>query len=131
MANMPPIKQVGSEKKLCHLTYGQIAKWAGLAPRSVIQYASRGDFQQSDIESVLRWVNGRRRARGLPLIGQPGENSGDISSEPTTEKPSGGTATQKHRENQPQTSLIDSRNTNCPAIKVGPIYNPETGGFDV
>jgi len=79
-ASKPPIKKAGSEKHLAHLTYSQIATWAKLAPRSVIQYASRGDFDTASIESVLKWVNARRQRLGLPLIGEPpapAENSSE------------------------------------------------------
>jgi len=65
-----PTKPKGAEKRLCSLTYSQIADWVGLESRSVQQYASRGDFDPKSVESVLSWVNGRRSAKGLPMIGQ-------------------------------------------------------------
>jgi hypothetical protein len=61
----------GSEKRLWCLTYSQIATWAWLKPRTVQEYASRGEFDASSIESTLKWVNTRRRKAGLPMIGQP------------------------------------------------------------
>lgn len=65
-----PTKPKGARKRLWALTYATIADWTGLAPRSVIQYASRGDFRPNNIESVLAWANERRRRRGLPPIGE-------------------------------------------------------------
>jgi hypothetical protein len=61
------------QTRLCSITYSQIAEWTGLALHTVRSYASRGEFDQGDIESVLTWVNGRRASAGLPMIGQPKE----------------------------------------------------------
>jgi len=71
-----PGRRVGSEERLWVLTYSQIAAWVHLAPRTVRSYASEGQFKRDSIESVLQWVNERRRRLGLDMIGQPGRNSG-------------------------------------------------------
>lgn len=71
LKNKSPGRPIGAEQRLCWLTYSQIAGWVGLKPRTVREYASRSQFDQTSVESVLQWVNARRQKRGLPLIGQP------------------------------------------------------------
>jgi len=66
-----PTKPKGAERRLCCVTYSQIAAWVGLAKRTVIEYASLGHFDSRSLESILGWVNGRRKARGLPPVGHP------------------------------------------------------------
>lgn len=68
---VPPTKKPGAETHLCTLRYSQIADWVGLRPRTVQQYAARGEFNSRNLEDTLRWVNARRARRGLPLIGAP------------------------------------------------------------
>jgi len=122
----PPPKPAGAQKKLCHLTYSQIAEWVGLAPRSVIQYASRGEFKSDDLESVLRWVNARRQVRGLPMIGVPTETPPESTDSPTVE-------------NQPKSDRIADEPDNSgakpnvshfPKCPPRPPYDPETGEFN-
>ncbi len=43
------------------------------------QYAQRGQFNSRDLDSALTWVNARRTAKGLPLIGLPTNTSEDHS----------------------------------------------------
>jgi hypothetical protein len=132
----PPIKKVGAQKHLAHLTYTQIAGWVDLAPRSVIQYASRGDFDTRSIESVLQWVNGRRAAKGLPLIGAPTENSSEnfrpISASQAPAIPAGGEAIQKRPENRLETYFTESQipSVQQPYLIPPARYNPITGDFD-
>jgi len=71
-----PRKPKGAEKKLCYVTYSHIATWVGLGRRTVIECASRGMFDKRSLESILRWVNARRRGRGLPPVGELAESSG-------------------------------------------------------
>jgi len=66
-------RKKGDEDRLWTLTYSQIAAWSGLKPSTVRSYCQRGDFDRASIESVLAWVNARRQARGLPMIGAPEE----------------------------------------------------------
>lgn len=75
MNEQKPTSRAGCGNRLWSLTYGQIAEWAGLKVSSVRSYAQRGEFAANDIESVLRWCNRRRSAKGLSLIGQPSENT--------------------------------------------------------
>ena len=66
-----PGRKLGSEERLCSLTYSMIGLWVELSPRTVGRYARRGDFNRKNLESTLQWVNARRARRGLPLIGAP------------------------------------------------------------
>jgi hypothetical protein len=65
----------GDEDILWILNYSHIAKWAGLKVSTVRTYSQQGQFDRKDIESVLEWVNTRRKSKELPLIGIPAENS--------------------------------------------------------
>ena len=68
----------GKGNVLWVLTYQQIADWTGLSLNSVRTYGQRKEFERKDIDSVLRWVNRRRSARGLPLIGVESADDGQI-----------------------------------------------------
>jgi hypothetical protein len=59
----------GSRTVLVRITYDTIGELAGgIAGDTARQYAQRGQF-----DSALTWVNARRTAKGLPLIGLPTE----------------------------------------------------------
>jgi hypothetical protein len=45
-------------------TYADIARICGLSVASVQTYASRGDFEPGDLESVIAFVVARRRPDG-------------------------------------------------------------------
>ena len=55
------------------LTYPQIAKWVGLRLSTVYSYAQRGIMPTDSVETLLEWVNTRRAAKGLPMVGVPVE----------------------------------------------------------
>ena len=59
------------EQRFAAVTHSLIAEWTGLSVITVQKYAARGAFDRWNLESVLAWVNGRRAAAGLPLIGMP------------------------------------------------------------
>jgi hypothetical protein len=62
----------GSRTVLVRLTYDTIGELAGgIAGNTVRQYAQRGQFNPRDLDSALAWVNARRTAKGLPLLGLP------------------------------------------------------------
>lgn len=61
----------GVGNSLWVLRYSWIAERAGCGVAAVRNYASRGDFDKRDMESVLRWLNGRRRRMGMILVGEP------------------------------------------------------------
>jgi hypothetical protein len=66
----------GSRNRLVTLDYDRIAEMAGgINGDTPRKYAQRGQFDSRDLDSVLAWVNRRRAARGLALIGLPdGDN---------------------------------------------------------
>ena len=65
----------GSRNALIRITYDDIGRLVGVRGDTARRYAQRGLFDSRDLDSVLAWVNGRRAAQGLPLIGLPeGEN---------------------------------------------------------
>jgi hypothetical protein len=119
---------MAGEHKLWTLTYSWIASQAGVSPAHARNSAWRGEFEPRDLESVLRWVNVRRAARGLETI--PGEIPATIAP-----NPSGGQTTQKSPENKAQTVPDDSHLPNCPEFPtmkpVQTTFNPETGEFHV
>ena len=81
----------GSRTVLVRITYDTIGELAGgIAGDTARQYAQRGQYDSRDLESVLRWVNARRTAKGLPLIGLPtdvGEAVSDEGSEAVSSTP--------------------------------------------
>lgn len=81
----------GSRTVLVRLTYDTIGELAGgIAGDTARQYAQRGQFNPRDLDSTLTWVNARRNAKGLPLIGLPtdvGEDVSDDDSEAVTSAP--------------------------------------------
>ena len=78
----------GSRTALIRITYDDIGRLAGISGNSARQYAQRGQFDSRDLESVLCWINSRRRANGLPLIGLPTDEAvSDEDSEAVTSTP--------------------------------------------
>jgi hypothetical protein len=75
----------GGRTVLVRLTYDTIGELAGgIAGDTARQYAQRGQYNPRDLDSTLTWVNARRTAKGLPLIGLPtdvGEAVSDDDSE--------------------------------------------------
>ena len=69
----------GSRTVLLRITYDDIGRLAGIAGDTARQYAQRGQFNPRDLDSALAWVNARRTAKGLPLIGLPTEVSEAVS----------------------------------------------------
>jgi hypothetical protein len=67
------MRQTGSRNTLVKVDYDLIGDLAGIAGDTAKQYAHRGEYDPRSLDSVLRWVNGRRVAKGLPLIGMPSE----------------------------------------------------------
>ena len=60
----------GSRTVLVRITYDTIGELAGgIAGDTARQYAQRGQFNPRELDSALTWVNARRTAKGLPLIG--------------------------------------------------------------
>ncbi len=69
-----PGRTKGALETLIAINYQTISDWSGLSVSTVRQYASRGQFDSRNLESVLTWCNVRRKASGLPNIGQTTDN---------------------------------------------------------
>jgi hypothetical protein len=74
------MRNKGSRNALIKIDYDFIGHLAGIPGDSAKQYARRGEYDPRNLESVLRWVNGRRAAKGQPLIGLPSVNATDAES---------------------------------------------------
>jgi len=59
------------------ITHPLIAELTGLGLTTVHTYASRGQFDQKDLDSVLSFINHHRQKRGWELIGLPKYISGE------------------------------------------------------
>ena len=98
----------GSRTILVRITYDDIGRLAGIAGDTAKQCAQRGQFDSRNLDSLLIWVNARRTAKGLPLIGLPtevGEAVSDEDSEAVASTPA------------PQTGLL--------------YYNPMTASYQM
>lgn len=71
------MRRKGSRNTLIRIDYDTIGRMVCVAGNTAKQYAHRGEYDPRNLESVLQWVNGRRAAKGLPLIGLPSENATD------------------------------------------------------
>jgi hypothetical protein len=72
----------GSRTVMVRITYDTIGELAGgIAGDTARQYAQRGQFNPRDLDSALTWINARRTAMGLPLIGLPTNTSEDHSND--------------------------------------------------
>jgi hypothetical protein len=71
------MRQKGSRNTLVRIDYDVIGQLAGIAGDTAKQYAHRGEYDPRSLESILSWINGRRSANELPLIGLPSENATD------------------------------------------------------
>jgi hypothetical protein len=77
------MRQTGSRNTLVKVDYDLIGDLAGIAGDTAKQYAHRGEYDSRCLDSVLRWVNGRRAAKGLPLIGMPSESHPEAEADRT------------------------------------------------
>ena len=68
------MRSKGSRNTLIRIDYDTIGLMAGVAGDTAKQCAHRGEYDPRNLESILRWINGRRAAKRLPLIGMPSEN---------------------------------------------------------
>jgi hypothetical protein len=64
-------KKTRGERRFLSITYSLIAKLSGLTLATARAYGARKHYNPRDLDSVLSWINTRRAAAGLPLIGQP------------------------------------------------------------
>mgnify|MGYP000206300806 CR=1 FL=1 len=61
----------GSRNALIRITYDDIGRLAGISGNSAKQNANRGEFDSRSLDSALTWINARRTAIGLSMIGIP------------------------------------------------------------
>ena len=65
----------GSRNTLVRLDYDSIGALVGIRGNTARRYALRGQYNSRDLHCLLSWINRRRAAQGLPLIGLPdGDN---------------------------------------------------------
>ncbi len=69
------MRPTGSRNTLIRIDYDVIGQLAGIAGDTAKQYAYRGEYDPRILENVLQRVNGRRAAKGQPLIGSPTRNA--------------------------------------------------------
>lgn len=84
----------GSRNVLVRVTFDTIGELAGgIRGDTARRYAQRRLYDPRDLDSLLSWVNRRRAARGLALIGLPdGDNpavSDDTAANDTPDDPWG------------------------------------------
>ena len=77
------MRKKGSRNTLVRIDYDLIGDLAGIAGDTAKQYAHRGEYDPRCLDSVLRWSNGRRAAKGLPLIGMPSESHPEAEADRT------------------------------------------------
>ena len=78
------MRQAGSRNRLITIDYDLIGHLAGIAGDTAKQYAHRGKYDPRDLDSVLAWVNSRRRREGLPMVGVPADQQ--VEAAPRTQK---------------------------------------------
>ena len=64
-------REAETDRLRCHRQLG------GIGGETAKQYAHRGEYDPRNLENVLWWVNGRRAAKGVSLIGAPPKNAPD------------------------------------------------------
>lgn len=106
----------GSRNRLVSLTYDTIAEMAGgITGDTARRYAGRGQYDSRDLASVLSWVNGRRVAQGLPLIGIPDGDNPAVSEDTAV--------------NDTPVEALPLQDTRGRVLAGGLVYDPITGGF--
>lgn len=87
-------RPMGSRNRLVTLDYDSIGALVGIRGNTARRYAQRSQFNARSLESVMEWINRRRAAQGLSLIGVPDDvdeaeghsdddDPGPVSSTPT------------------------------------------------
>jgi hypothetical protein len=99
----------GSRNRLVTLDYDDIGQLAGVRGNTARAYAHRGEYDSRSLDSVLAWVNGRRAAQRLSLIGLP-DGDNQVSDDTTA----------------PVETAGDIKLT---AMAGGLVYDPMTGEF--
>jgi hypothetical protein len=101
----------GSRNTLIRVTYDDIGELVGVLGNTAKKYAQRGQFDPRDLDSLLSWVNTRRAAQGLPLIGLPDDDNPAVSDDTPTPV---------------EASLAEDTRGR---VLAGLVYDPMTGGY--
>jgi hypothetical protein len=91
------------------LDYESIGELAGVRGNTARAYANRHEYNSRNLTSVMEWINRRRAARGLPLIGLP-DGDNQVSDDTAT-------------------PVETAENIKPTAIEGGLTYDPAIGGF--
>jgi hypothetical protein len=107
----------GSRNALIRVTFDVIAEMAGgITGDTARRYAQRGLFDSRDLESILRWVNERRKRQGEPLIGLPTDDASQADSHDTAA-------------DTPGETRLRPEDIKPAAMAGGLTYDPTTGRF--
>jgi len=102
----------GGRNALIRVTYDTIAQMAGgIRGDTARRYAQRRLYDPRDLDSMLSWVNRRRAAQGLPLIGIPDGDNPAVSDDADAPV---------------EASMPESIK---PVLLAGGLYDPMTGEF--
>jgi len=110
-------RPAGSRNRLVTLDYDSIGALVGIRGNTARRYAQRGLFDSRDLESILRWVNERRKRQGEPLIGLPTDDAPQAHSDVTA----------ANTPTPVEASLPED--TRVRVMPGGLAYDPMTGGF--
>lgn len=74
----------GSRNRLVTLDYDVIGELVGIRGSTARRYAHRHEYNSRNLTSVMEWINRRRAAQGLPLIGIPDGDRPAVSDDTPT-----------------------------------------------
>jgi hypothetical protein len=63
------------------LDYDSIGALVGIRGNTARAYARRGEYDARSLASVMEWINRRRAAQGLPLVGIPDGDNPAVSTD--------------------------------------------------
>ncbi len=105
----------GSRNRLVTLDYDSIGELAGVRGNTAKAYAHRGEYNSRNLTSVMEWINRRRAAQGLPLIGIPDGDTPAVSDDTAV--------------NGTPVEALPLQGTGGRVLAGGLVYNPATGEF--
>ena len=105
----------GSRNRLVSSDYDSIGRLVGIRGSSARSYANRGQYNSRDLDSLLSWINRRRAAQGLPLIGLPDGDYQTVSDDTAV--------------NGTPVEALPLQGTGRRVLAGGLVYNPATGEF--
>jgi hypothetical protein len=77
-------RPAGGRNRLVTLDYDSIGALVGIRGNTARRYAHRGEYNSRNLTSVMEWINRRRAAQGLPLIGIPDGDNPAVSDDTAT-----------------------------------------------